>query len=72
MRPLKRAAMVGGEGLAGPSSVADAAPAANPVDDAASDANRADALTKLEALFVAGVLTEEQYSSERDRLTEGI
>jgi hypothetical protein len=66
-RPLKSAAMVGDAGQA-------AAPSAttNRVDDAASDANRIDALTKLKALYVSGVLTEEQYHSEHARLTEGI
>jgi hypothetical protein len=63
MRPLKRAAMVGGEGLA---------VSGDRVEDAALDAKRIDALTKLDALFVTGVLTEEQYRSERGRLTEGI
>jgi hypothetical protein len=43
-----------------------------PIPDAASAENRIDALTKLKALFDSGVLTEEQYSSERDRLTAGI
>jgi hypothetical protein len=66
-RPLQRAAMVGG---ADPVSVPPKAPA--PVEDAASEANRIDALTKLKALFVTGVLTEEQYASEHARLTEGI
>jgi hypothetical protein len=66
-RPLKIAAMVGDGGLAV------ASPAAvDPIDDAASDANRIDALTKLKALYVTGVLTEEQYSSELARLTGGI
>ncbi len=46
--------------------------AADRVDDAASEANRIDALTKLKALFEAGVLTEEQYDSERARLTAGM
>jgi len=45
---------------------------AEPVADAASDPNRIDALTKLKALFDSGVLTREQYESERARLTEGI
>ena len=48
------------------------APAPDPAGDAASEANRIDALTKLKALFDAGVLTEEQYESERARLTAGI
>jgi hypothetical protein len=60
--------MVGGAGYAiGKRHHADA-----PVDDAASEANRIDALTKLKSLFDDGVLTQEQYDSERTRLTEGI
>lgn len=39
---------------------------------AASPANRIDALTKLKSLLDWGVLTPEQYESERARLTEGI
>jgi hypothetical protein len=67
-RPLKSAAMVGGSG-----HVVSAPPAATePVEDAASEAHRIDALTKLKALYVTGVLTEEQYDSEHARLTEGI
>jgi hypothetical protein len=42
------------------------------VDDAASEANRIDALTKLKSLLDDGVLTREQYDSERARLTAGI
>jgi hypothetical protein len=67
-RPLKAAAMVGGAGHA----VSTPSSSAAPVEDAASEANRIDALTKLKDLYVTGVLTEEQYVSERDRLTEGI
>jgi hypothetical protein len=63
-RPLKSAAMVGDAGQA--------TVPADRVDDAASDANRIDALTKLKSLYVSGVLTEEQYNSEHARLTEGI
>jgi hypothetical protein len=66
-RPLRSAAMVGGAGLAVPAPAA-----ADRVDSAASEANRIDALTKLKALFDTGVLTEEQYDSERARLTAGI
>jgi hypothetical protein len=67
-RPLARAAMVGGAGYAiGKRHQANA-----PVDDAASEANRIDALTKLKSLFDDGVLTQEQYDSERTRLTKGI
>jgi hypothetical protein len=67
-RPLKSAAMVGDAGQSG--SAAPSAP--DRVDHAASEANRIDALTKLKALYVTGVLTEEQYDSEHSRLTEGI
>jgi hypothetical protein len=42
------------------------------VAPAASEANRIDALIKLKSLFDSGVLTREQYESERARLTEGI
>ena len=34
-----------------------------------TEAERAEALEKLKALFDSGVLTEEQYESERRRLT---
>ena len=84
-RPLMRAAMVGGAGYAigkhheagaqaepaAPAPVPQAAPAA-PADDAASEANRIDALTKLKSLLDSGVLTQEQYDSEHARLTEGM
>jgi hypothetical protein len=67
-RPLRHAAMVGGAGhlVSTPSATVD------PVEDAASKANRIDALTKLRALYVSGVLTEEQYASEHARLIGGI
>ncbi len=42
------------------------------VSSAASEENRIDALTKLKSLLDAGVLTQEQYESERARLTAGI
>jgi hypothetical protein len=70
-RPLTRAAMVGGAGF----EIAkrnEAGSRAEPVEDAASDANRIDALTKLKSLLDDGVLTREQYESEHARLTEGI
>jgi Short C-terminal domain len=56
--------MVGeaGVGIGGP----------EPVSDAASEANRIDALTKLKSLLDDGVLTQEQYDSERARLTARI
>jgi hypothetical protein len=75
-RPLMRAAMVGGAGYAiGKRHEAAAQPApppSAPVSGAASEANRIDALTKLKALLDSGVLTQEQYDSERARLTEGM
>lgn len=42
------------------------------VSPATSEENRIDALTKLKALRDEGVLTQVQYESERERLTEGI
>jgi hypothetical protein len=66
-RPLLKATMVG----AG-SSAQLPAPAPDPLDGAASEANRIDALTKLKALLDEGVLTREQYDSEHARLTAGI
>jgi hypothetical protein len=42
------------------------------VRSAASEENRIDALTKLKSLLDSGVLTQEQYESERERLTAGI
>ena len=82
-RPLMRAAMVGGAGYAigkrheagaqaEPAPSAPTQPAAEPVEDAASEANRIDALTKLKSLLDTGVLTQEQYDSEHARLTEGM
>jgi hypothetical protein len=82
-RPLMRAAMVGGAGYAigkrheaaaqpAPPPSAPAPAAAEPVSGAASEANRIDALTKLKSLLDSGVLTQEQYDSERARLTEGM
>jgi Short C-terminal domain len=70
-RPLTRAAMVGGAGYEiGKGREAGSRP--EPVEDAASEANRIDALTKLKSLLDDGVLTQEQYDSEHARLTEGI
>jgi hypothetical protein len=70
-RPLMRAAMLGGAGYEiGRHHEAGSQP--EPVDDAASDANRIDALTKLKSLLDDGVLTQEQYDSEHARLTAGI
>ena len=71
-RPLTRAAMVGGAGYEIGKRPEAAAPAPEPVEDAASEANRIDALTKLKSLLDDGVLTQEQYDSEHARLTAGI
>ena len=70
-RPLIRAAMVGGAGYE-LGRHHEAGSQADPVEDAASEAKRIDALTKLKALLDDGVLTQEQYDSEHARLTEGI
>jgi hypothetical protein len=70
-RPLTRAAMVGGAGYEIGKRDGEAS-RPEPVEDAASDANRIDALTKLKSLLDDGVLTKEQYDSEHARLTEGI
>ena len=71
-RPLIRAAMVGGAGYEIGERDEAGAPAPDPVDDATSEANRIDALTKLKSLLDDGVLTQEQYDSEHARLTAGI
>lgn len=47
------------------------APAAAPAGPT-SEADRIDALTKAKSLLDAGVLTEEQFESERQRLTQGL
>jgi hypothetical protein len=70
-RPLMRAAMVGGAGF----EIAkrqEVGSRPEPAEDAASEANRIDALMKLKSLLDDGVLTREQYDSEHARLTEGI
>jgi Short C-terminal domain len=71
-RPLTRAAMVGGAGFVIGERQKATGPAPEPVDGAASEANRIDALTKLKSLLDDGVLTQEQYDSEHARLTAGI
>jgi len=63
--------MVGGSGRAIGRRDEPGAPA-DPFEDAASEANRIEALTKLKVLFDTGVLTQEQYDSEHARLTAGI
>ncbi len=42
------------------------------VSPATAEENRIDALVKLKTLRDEGVLTQEQYESERERLTQGI
>jgi hypothetical protein len=71
-RPLTRAAMVGGAGYEIGKRHEARGHATEPVDDAASEAHRIDALTKLKTLLDDGVLTQEQYDSEHARLTAGI
>ncbi len=51
---------------------ASAAPAAASAPGPSSETDRIDALTKLKSLLDSGVLTQEQYESERQRLTQGI
>jgi hypothetical protein len=48
------------------------APPAAPAGGQSSEADRIEALTKLKALLDSGVLTQEQYESERQRLTQGM
>jgi hypothetical protein len=80
-RPLLRAAMVGGGGYAVGKRVAnrqaEAAPAREapgtpPAGGAASEADRVEALTKLKGLLDSGVLTEEQYEAEKQKLLRGM
>ena len=47
-------------------------PPAAPPAGQTSETERIDALTKLKSLLDSGVLTQEQYESERQRLTEGL
>jgi hypothetical protein len=79
-RPLLRAGMVGGAGYeAGKrrrqsheAQAVSAAAATGPPAPDGAEAKRVDALTKLEGLRDSGVLTQEQYESERRRLTAGM
>jgi len=48
------------------------APAAAAPGGPSSETERIDALTKLKSLLDSGVLTQEQYESERQRLTQGM
>jgi hypothetical protein len=47
-------------------------PAAAPPAGQSSETERIEALTKLKSLLDDGVLTQEQYESERQRLTAGM
>jgi hypothetical protein len=47
-------------------------PTAPPAGGQSSETERIEALTKLKSLLDSGVLTQEQYESERQRLTEGM
>jgi hypothetical protein len=70
-RPLIRAAMVGDAGYeVGKRRAANAQPPT--AADAQLETERIEALTKLKSLLDSGVLTREQYESERLRLTEGM
>ena len=79
-RPLMRAAMVGGAGYAmGKRREAGQqqqqqpqAAAAPPQAPATSSADRIEALTKLKALLDDGVITEEQFDAERQKLLQGM
>ncbi len=76
-RPLMRAAMVGGAGYAAGKHVQRKREAEAPAEDApaapvTSEADRIDALTKLKGLLDSGVLTQEQYEAERQKLLQGM
>ena len=78
-RPLMRAAMVGGAGYAmgkrreaGQQQQQPQAAAAPPQAPATSSADRIEALTKLKALLDDGVITEEQFDAERQKLLQGM
>ena len=84
-RPLLRAAMVGGAGYmagkraeqaqAGGGMPTQQAPMQQPAAPApqqpASETDRIEALTKLKELLDSGVLTQEQFEAERDRVLQG-
>ena len=81
-----RAAMVGGAGYAvGKRAAAKQEAQATPAPDEApapqvseapstpsSESERVDAMTKLKGLFDSGVLTEEQYEAEKQKLLRGM
>jgi uncharacterized membrane protein YebE (DUF533 family) len=82
-RPLMRAAMVGGAGYVAGKHVANKQQAEAPPQQAeappqaaaapvSSEADRIDALTKLKGLLDSGVLTQEQYEAERQKLLQGM
>lgn len=71
----RRAAQRGGE--TSPTSASTPPPAPDAPAPAApeapgSEADRVDALTKLKDLLDSGVLTEEQYEAEKQKLLEGL
>jgi len=47
-------------------------PAAPPAGGQSSETDRIEALTKLKSLLDSGVLTQAQYESERQKLTQGM
>ena len=55
-----------------PPPQAQAPPPAAPAGGEMSETDRIEALTKLKSLLDSGVLTQEQYESERQRLTQGM
>jgi transcription initiation factor TFIID subunit TAF12 len=75
-RPLLRAAMVGGAGYAvgkrAAARKAEAPPPAAPAPPSpVSETERVEALNKLKDLLDSGVLTEEQYEAEKQKLLQG-
>ena len=83
-RPLMRAAMVGGAGYVAGKHMSQnrqqdeaqdqpEAPAAQqPAAPVTSEADRVEALTKLKTLLDSGVLTQEQFDAEREKLLQGL
>ncbi|HVO54256.1 MAG TPA: SHOCT domain-containing protein [Solirubrobacterales bacterium] len=67
-RRLRRSGMLGGNPGALPRPAPTSAPAARPSVPPTSPTGRVEALAKLAALRDSGVLTEEQFAAERERL----
>ena len=69
-----RAPMVGGAGYAVGKRASERAAAPPPGAPAAStsEVGRVEALTKLKDLLDSGVLTEEQYEAEKQKLLQGL